>query len=82
MVEHYGVDTNEDNQENDCHQFKDRTKWVEQKCGRWEQHKGISICTRCHSMFDVDLKMIQVPSTFEMPIHCPNCGAKNGDGNG
>ena len=49
---------------------------VEVVHGRWEQHDGISICPSCHSMFDVDLKMIQVPSTFEMPIHCPHCGAK------
>ena len=29
MVEHYGFDIDENHQEYDCHQFKDRTKYVE-----------------------------------------------------
>ena len=29
MVEHYGVDMDEERQEYNCHQFKDRTKYVE-----------------------------------------------------
>ena len=32
MVEHYGVDPTEDNQEYDCHQFQDRSRFVELPC--------------------------------------------------
>jgi hypothetical protein len=44
--------------------------------GRWDEHYGVSICSNCHSMFDANLKMLQVPATWEMPNYCPNCGAK------
>lgn len=44
--------------------------------GRWDEHYGVSICSNCHSMFDANLKMLQVPATWEMPNFCPNCGAK------
>ena len=55
---------------------------VEVVHGHWYEHHGITICSRCHSMFDTDLKMLQVPSTWKMPNYCPNCGAKmDGDGN-
>ena len=44
--------------------------------GYWYEHHGITLCSRCQSMFDTDLTMLQVPSTWEMPNYCPNCGAK------
>ena len=51
--------------------------------GYWYEHYGIAICSHCQSMFDHDLKMLQVPSTYKMPNYCPNCGAKmdGGDDN-
>ena len=55
---------------------------VEVVHGYWYEYHGITICSHCHSMFDTDLKMLQVPSTWKMPNYCPNCGAKmDGDGN-
>ena len=57
---------------------------VEVVHGHWYEHHGITICSRCQSMFDTDLKMLQVPSTWKMPNYCPNCGAymRDGYGNG
>lgn len=49
---------------------------VEVVHGYWYEHYGIAICSHCQSMFDRDLKMLQVPSTYRMPNYCPNCGAK------
>ena len=42
--------------------------------GEWEEHYGITICPCCNAMFDEPLTMIQIPSTFEKPNFCPNCG--------
>ena len=49
---------------------------VEVVHGHWYEHHGITICSVCQSMFDTDLEMLQVPSTWKMPNYCPNCGAK------
>ena len=54
---------------------------VEVVHGHWYEHYGITICSHCQAMFDTDLKMLQVPSTWEMPNYCPNCGAKMDGGN-
>ena len=53
---------------------------VEVQHGYWYKHHGINICSHCQAMFDTDLTMLQVPSTWKMPNYCPNCGAEmNGD---
>ena len=49
---------------------------VEVVHGYWYEHHGITICSYCQSMFDTDLTMLQIPSTWKMPNYCPNCGAK------
>ena len=55
---------------------------VEVVHGYWYAHHGITICSHCQAMFDADLVMLQIPSTWKMPNYCPNCGAKmDGDGN-
>ena len=61
MVEHYGVDIDEDRQEYDCHQFTDRTKYAEvvrckdckyykpqEKSAKW--HGTVNYCTRVVSL--------------------------------
>ena len=53
---------------------------VEVVHGYWYDH-GFTICSHCQAMFDEDLTMLQVPSTWEMPNYCPNCGAKMDGGN-
>lgn len=83
MVEHYGVDTDEDNQENDCYQFKDRSKWVEQKHGRWESaNDGTHFCPHCgcdapYTWDDIDRHFFN--SADDVPDrpsnYCPNCGS-------
>ena len=62
----------------------DQTKTVdavEVVHGYWYEHHGITICSHCQAMFDTDLTMLQVPSTWNMPNYCPNCGAKMDGGN-
>ena len=55
---------------------------VEVVHGQWHEHYGITLCSNCGAMFDTNLRMLQVPSTWEMPKFCPNCGAKmDGDMN-
>ena len=49
---------------------------VEVAHGYWYEYYGIAICSHCQRMFDHDLKMLQVPSTWKMPNYCPNCGAR------
>ena len=44
--------------------------------GYWYKHLGFTLCSRCQTMFDVDLTMLQVPSAWKMPNYCPHCGAK------
>lgn len=54
-----------------CELFKDRTKWVEQKHGRWKYYhkQNKAVCTNCSFERDLD-------ENFGRAIFCPNCGAK------
>ena len=58
-----------------------RVDAVEVVHAHWYAHHGITICSHCQAMFDTDLTMLQVPSTWNMPNYCPNCGAKMDGGN-
>ena len=69
-----------------CDDFKDRTKWVEQKHGRWERcggdlhSSGYAIyCSACHKVHFVHYKHslggLNCEELFEKPKHCPSCGA-------
>lgn len=64
-----------------CDDFKDRSKWVEQKLGRWETDKediewGNSLkrkhCTNCGKRPHYDKEKRE----FILSDYCPNCGAK------
>jgi ribosomal protein S27AE len=64
-----------------CDDFKDRTKWAEQKHGRWETDKedvewGNSLkrkhCTNCGKRPHFDKEKRE----FVLSDFCPNCGAK------
>ena len=48
---------------------------VEVVHGYWYEYYGITVCSHCQAMFDTNLKMLQIPSTWKMPNYCPNCGA-------
>jgi hypothetical protein len=49
---------------------------VEVVHGRWHENDGLTTCSHCGALFDINLRMLKVPSTWEMPNYCPNCGAK------
>lgn len=72
MVEHYGVDIEEDRQEYDCHQFKDKANYEEVKHGRWIWkdfwHNGsyALCCSEC----------LETEGARETANYCPNCGAR------
>lgn len=54
-----------------CEDFKDRTKWAEQKRGQWKYYhkQNKAVCTNCSFERDLD-------ENFGRAISCPNCGAK------
>lgn len=64
-----------------CEDFKDKTKYVEQKHGRWEEaheiksfkHTNIPVvqCSKCECYF-CDI----INNHHYMYHYCPNCGAK------
>lgn len=78
----YAVFYDEDKAE-DCPLFKDRSKWVEQKQGRWENaNDGTHFCTQCgcdapYTWDDINRHFFN--SADDVPDkpsnYCPNCGA-------
>lgn len=59
--------------ETKCSDFKDRTKWVEQKHGRWEPRNdviGFVRCSVCH-----DCNIYDDWADGKKWNYCPNCGA-------
>lgn len=78
----------EDHKENImlCDDFKDRSKWVEQKHGRWERCGGdlhssgyaiyCSACCKTHFVhYKHSLGGLSCEELFEKPKFCPSCGA-------
>ena len=52
-----------------CPHFKDRTKWVEQKCGKWKYGTRSAVCSECGFERHLD-------DDFGRAIACPNCNAR------
>ena len=59
-----------------CDDFKDRSKWVEQKTGRWiqKQSYGRYECSVCGGS-DTDCADYYGCHDVKEQAYCPNCGA-------
>lgn len=70
----YVVDGDGENGDELCDTFKDKTKYVEQKRGRWEFLGGKhAVCTNCGMVIETHLSQLAFVLNYK---HCIYCGAK------